>query len=57
MYKRSTGDLSQGMADEIDKCKVVRFGKSNHGTTCTVNGRALESVVEQKDLGDRYTIP
>ena len=34
-----------------DKCEVLQFGKSNQGTTCTVNGRARGSVEEHRDLG------
>jgi len=34
-----------------DKCEVLYFGKSNQGRTYTVNGRALGSVQEQRDLG------
>ena len=30
--------------------QVVAFGKTNQGRTYTVNGRALGSVVEQRDL-------
>lgn len=30
---------------------MLHFGKFNQGRACTVNGRALHSVVEQKELG------
>lgn len=35
----------------LGKCKVLHFGKLNHGRSCTVNGRDLESGVKQRDLG------
>ena len=58
-YQKLHGDLDQlgKWAEDwqidfnTDKCEVLHFGKSNQGRTCTVNGRALESVEEQRDRG------
>lgn len=33
------------------KCKVLHFGMSNQVSFYTVNGRALESVAEARELG------
>lgn len=35
----------------MDKCEVMPFGNSNESRTYTVNGRALECVAKQRDLG------
>lgn len=35
-----------------DKCEALNFGISNQGRNYTVNSRALESVAEQKNLGE-----
>jgi len=34
----------------LDKCKVMHFGRSNQGRTYSVNGGALGRVAEQRDL-------
>jgi len=39
------------MEFNVDKCKVMHFGRSNQGRTYSVNGRALGRVIEQRDLG------
>lgn len=31
-------------------CEMLHFGKSNQGKTFIVNGRAMKSVLEQKDI-------
>lgn len=35
---------------KCDKCEVLPIGMSNQGRTCTLNGRALDSVIELGDL-------
>ena len=58
-YQELQGDLDQlgkwaenwQLEFNTDKCEVLHFGKSNQGRTCTVNGRVLESVEEQRDRG------
>ena len=58
-YLRLQQDLDQlgQWADEwqmefnLDKCKVIHFGRSNQGRVYSVNGRALGIVTEQRDLG------
>lgn len=35
----------------LDKYKVMQFGKSIQAWTCTVNGRVLRNVDEQRDHG------
>ena len=39
------------MEFNLDKCKVMHFGRLNQGRTYSVNGRALGRVTEQRDLG------
>ena len=34
-----------------DKCKVMHFGRSNAGGSCTINGRTIRSIDTQRDLG------
>lgn len=40
-----------------DKLEAMNVVKPNQGETCPVNGRALENVVEQRDLGVQVHIP
>lgn len=35
------------MVFNSDRCKMLHFGKSNHGRTSTVKSRALDCVVDQ----------
>lgn len=39
------------MEFNLDKYKVLHFGRLNQGRTCTINDRAFESVVEKGGLG------
>eukprot|EP00061_Rhincodon_typus_P008174 g30558.t1 len=39
------------MEFNINKCEVLHFGKSNPGWSFMLNGRALRSAVEQRDVG------
>eukprot|EP00061_Rhincodon_typus_P010066 g34065.t1 len=41
------------MEFNLDKCKVLYFGKTNQGRTYTFNSDVLESVVEQGDLREQ----
>jgi len=39
------------MLFNLDKCKVVHFGKSNNKCQYTLGGKLLEEVNEEHDLG------
>ena len=39
------------MLFNIEKCKVMHFGKNNPKETYTMNGIILQEVVEERDLG------
>jgi len=39
------------MLFNVDKCKVIHFGHGNKGARYTMNGKELDSVLEEKDLG------
>jgi len=39
------------MLFNVDKCKVLHFGHGNKGARYTMNGKELDSVLEEKDLG------
>ena len=43
------------MEFNLDKCKVIHFGRSNQGRTYSVNGRALGRVTEQRTKRSRDT--
>lgn len=40
----------------FNKCEVLYFGMSDQGRIYAVNGRAVESVGVQKDLGVQYMV-
>ena len=39
------------MEFNLDKCEVMHFGRSNTGRKYTINGRTLQSIDRQRDLG------
>ena len=45
------------MEFNLDKCKVMHFGRLNQGRTYSVNGRVLGRVTEQRDLGYMFIVP
>ena len=54
--QRDLGQLGQWadkwqMEFNLDKCKVMHFGRSNQGRTYSVNGRVLGRVIEQRYPG------
>ena len=35
----------------VDKCKVIHFGRDNPNTVYSINGKNVKVVTEEKDLG------
>jgi len=43
--------LDPGLADVIDKCKVMQLGRSNKAYDCSVDGFVLMEAKIEKDFG------
>ena len=40
-----------GLEFNVEKCKVIHFGRDNPNTVYAINGKNVKVVTEEKDLG------